>query len=715
MYIHAVMTAALAFSVFDHDIPSQWKGQFNDATLIRNYIDFIHYNDLAKSPCLNLHFCLIDMSRNAKKYFAHCGIFDKEFGDTDPRIMHRVYHAPCGKIHVQSTTEMPVQYLWVIKAIKDFVVNTTVLKIDIPYETLDCTHNYLHIFDKSKTKTEDIARLCGRSFGKIFYSNTSLVHVIFALKYARYDTDTMLSILYQIHSELRIQVTKNLDLSTSLFEGKLLLLKRDNTCFHVYHYNTYIWNQVRVSNITHTEEKVLIYDGPNSKSKLLLELPRLHAEIKTMESSLWPSLSIVSIYIMQKSFVACTKSQHPIHISVHSKRHIAPEIVHQVPSTDMIVLEEDYEAETKNVLKIIKIQGPMHKFIKIKMSRFIYTGSTEATCYFGGIVMKSVQEETIGPLCGDVGRRIFEDKRLDGLSLSSHTLDIFVFLYSRQNMRMRFSMIISSDECERLPNIVRTDYIGKNVYGRMITNKWGEDKLFVGPFTSKRCAKLQYFIHTLLQSNNHLKLSIINFDNGRRIGEFKMVSGTVPCHVISKYPAYRVKYFRHNRMSAGNYTMYNLPCPNEKNHTLKISSFSERHSLEENVILDGTLCPNQTFHRDSFEFFNLQVDLHHELGCAPMNDGVVEFTFRYLGEVCAKEQMHKVNNISSHLFSSPSYLLNITRYSDMIPIGGIRIRDKCSLTECLLSSGLYSRRFVPYIAIEQINIKVSKYPKQPLK
>ena len=47
------------------------------------------------------------------------------------------------------------------------------------------------------------------------------------------------------------------------------------------------------------------------------------------------------------------------------------------------------------------------------MKRFVYTGNTEAGCYLGGIVILNDEWPPIGPLCGEVGRLIFEDKRLE--------------------------------------------------------------------------------------------------------------------------------------------------------------------------------------------------------------------------------------------------------------------------------------------------------------
>ena len=59
-YIHIVKATAIAFSVYYHDIPLDIKGlsnNNNDASLIRSYIDFFQYKQLAKKPCSNILKC----------------------------------------------------------------------------------------------------------------------------------------------------------------------------------------------------------------------------------------------------------------------------------------------------------------------------------------------------------------------------------------------------------------------------------------------------------------------------------------------------------------------------------------------------------------------------------------------------------------------------------------------------------------------------------
>ena len=98
-----------------------------------------------------------------RKYSASCGIHDEQLGgETNGGTMS----APCGKIHVQSATEVPLLYTWIIQVWKDFEINTTVLELDVPFESLNCVHNYLRVYDNSSAQTKDIAKLCGRALGE---------------------------------------------------------------------------------------------------------------------------------------------------------------------------------------------------------------------------------------------------------------------------------------------------------------------------------------------------------------------------------------------------------------------------------------------------------------------------------------------------------------------------------------------------------------------
>ena len=190
MYIHTVKATVIAFSVYHHDVLLHSKGSSNnnDATLIRSYIDSLQYRGLIKKPCLNLQLCLLGLFLNVKEYSSSCGMHGELH---NVAVRNETLRALCGKMHIESVTEMPVHHKWIIDVSDYFIINTTVMKIDIPYETLNCSHNFLHIYDESRVEMKYIARLCGRAVGKIFYSTTSSVHIEFTVKYSNHNSDTL--------------------------------------------------------------------------------------------------------------------------------------------------------------------------------------------------------------------------------------------------------------------------------------------------------------------------------------------------------------------------------------------------------------------------------------------------------------------------------------------------------------------------------------------
>ena len=181
MYIHVVEATAIPFSVYYYDILWDINRPSNnvndDAALIRSYINVLLHRKLDKKCDFSLQICLLGMFLNAKKNLANCGMYDRLLNNTETGILF----APCGSIYIRSLKEIPVLYTWIIKVWNNFKINTTIVQIDIPYETLTCSYNYLCMYDQSTSNTQEIFRLCGRAFGKIFFSISSLVHITLAL------------------------------------------------------------------------------------------------------------------------------------------------------------------------------------------------------------------------------------------------------------------------------------------------------------------------------------------------------------------------------------------------------------------------------------------------------------------------------------------------------------------------------------------------------
>ena len=354
--------------------------------------------------------------------------------------------------------------------------------------------------------------------------------------------------MYQVHSKLRIQATvlhdKQEALENKTYNVQTFLMKTDKASIDIYYYNTYIWNQmsIAIQNMNCSEEKALIYDGPSRKSKLLGELQNTHVGTCTFISS----LSIISIYFIDSYFSKC------MDISVSTVKRLLTGQLVNISATETMSMKLHNEIQTENVHRQFQIQVPLGEFINIKMNRFVYTGNTEAGCYLGGIVILPADYShigplptleplsynrslpPIGPLCGQVGRLIFEDSRLDGLTLGSHKADVIIFLYSGQISRLELDIIFSRDKCEGIPNVL--DYMVSYtiVHGlwRIHSGKYGtvtrfsnrDNDIWLGlpRAETPACVKMQNFIDSVFSKSFIHATSWIRFQDGTSLSRYSV-------------------------------------------------------------------------------------------------------------------------------------------------------------------------------------------------
>ena len=617
-------------------------------------IDSIQYKKLFEKPCLNFYICLFGMFLNVKNYAVSCGVYDN--GNIKGNTESGILRAPCGTIHIEHATEVPVDYTWSIHVPKHLKINTTVLKIDLPYETLNCFYNYLHIINihaKYKTRVEDNARLCGQAWGKIFYSNTAFIRITLALKYARYGT--VLSLLYQVHSNLRILLTqfkeKMLHKESGLYYNvQQLCVMTDNKRMDIYFYNTYIWNKIFIVMQKNRcpGNRALVYDGPNSRSKLLGESQQSHDGRDTFTSS----LSIISIYLLDSPTPTC------FNISVYVHR-FKPHPTRQYHAFETS-LRLRYELGAENIYDHIRIRVPIPNFINIKMNRFVYTGNTEASCYLGGIIIFNDKWwPPIGPLCGEVGRLIFEDKSLDGVTLNSNNTNLIIFLYSGQISKLLLEIIFSSDKCQGMYNIRDYHYSDKHAEhgmfkispfsGKFLRAFFGTDCRLTLYETCQKCLKIQTFIDSFVTNTRVTHKTIfLRKDLFHRVkAVIKMVRHEGPCSTFNASP-YIISFKDRFKVRL-----------NAKNVTYISKSFSLNY---DDVYTITTL---------------------HDITCAPMYDGVSEIIFQIREEHCPK---------ITFPISKQFYVARSTT-------------PKCSSTTVGLSDGIYAKSFTSSEGY-QMNIQV---------
>ena len=603
------------------------------------------------------------MFRHVKNYSVSCGVYDNEnlLGNTASGILR----APCGKIHIQHATEVPVNYTWIIQVAKNLKINTTVLKIDVPYETLNCSYNYLHIInihENYKAWVEGNARLCGRAFGKIFYSNTSTIRITLVLRYVKYNT--VLSLLYQVHSNLRILFAEyqgnisrldSIPESGSDYDVQQLFVMTDNNIMDIYYYNIYILNKLSIvmQNNKCSENRALVYDGPNSRSKLLGESQKKSEGRDTFNSS----LSIISIYLLGSPLPTCFN----ITAYIYSVKQQA---TRQYQEAFKTTFNRSYGLEGENIFEHIEISVPIPYFINIKMNRFIYTGNTEAACYLGGIVILNDNWPPIGPLCGEVGRLIFEDKRLDGVTLNSNKASLIIFLYSGQNSKLLLDIIFSSDKCQGIQNI--RDYYP-------VHHKYAEREMQRGMFTIFSKSFPSHTSYTLyLDETDQKCLKMQNFIDSFITNTRIITTGLMIIRGLHHRVNTGIKMVRHEG-----------PCSDFTVSPYIITWLAYAVAPQQLSTMNATYISKSLFLTHSIYY----IDTLHDIICAPLYDGVSEIIFEILEERCSEIAFPKLQDNESFeplIFATP----------------------KCSSTAIDFSDGIHGRAFT-WIYGYQMNIQVS--------
>ena len=314
------------------------------------------------------------------------------------------------------------------------------------------------------------------------------------------------------------------------------------------------------------------------------------------------------------------------------------------------------------------------------MNRFEYIGNTEAGCYLGGIVIRSNNAwPPIGPLCGEVGRLIFEDKRLDGVTLSSHKASLIIFLYSGQNSKLLLDITFSSDQCQGIQNIrdynpVHDPYEARRIprglfriglhpesHRKPLAPSLIETRYSVGLWSTgnvHKCLKMQNFIDSFvtnsrtINTNFELYCSIFNLVNA----EIKMVRHEGPCRISNAVP-----YIISLKLET-------------KSDSVTINTTNTTYISKPSLLIDDSAFTVTTL---------------HDITCATVYDGVSEIIFHLLEKRCSEDvlSIHHSANISF----IPDYAT---------------AKAKCSSATVGLSDGVYGKRFL-WTYLNQVHIQVS--------
>ena len=658
MYIHAKFMVSVAFNIYWHDV-QHIVGPPN-TEWIKPYLDLIQYNGLVRTPYVTYSFVLHRMLINCKKYLSSCATDDVQ---RSYFLQGGIMSAPCGRLSVSNDVNTPLSYSWKIRVRDSFKINVTVHKIAIPHEKfITCVKNYLLIYESTH---QNIAKLCGRATKKIFYSNSSLINLDFVVMYLKNDDDhddTVLYVVYQVLSKATLLAARfsarsrhprlnDVDVQQFIAVASDLQVK-------VLYYNTYVWKRFQImiyqKNCSSVVSKVFVYDGPSRKSKLLRETTSQEVATPVAIKS---SLSIIAVHFLDAVYDTSSVcfNTSVLSIDIDMKNNLLPV---KLGLGKRKLLGMRLSATEENVLRVISIQALPDNFINIKMSKFLYTGNTEAGCYLGGIFIYLYDRPGIGPLCGEVGRTIFEDGRLDGLTLGSRRAFLIIFLFSGENSRISGDFILSVDECEGIPNPCDVLLLKRRLIGQHIDLEYMGPKNLMMRVKAREsmCFKMQFFFDTAARKDCQI---IISHSTSAKLyrGDIKMVTAIPQDPVL---------------------------CPSSPYYIITNSKVDLDYQTQFKDIASFTSVPSQnaTLATESLTFEVLAMIVSHRVDCAPKYDGVADIRVQYdnnsAHETCSGKKIHPYHAITEgHL---PFFRL--------IELG------ICSFVTNVLSYGVYLKSFL---------------------
>ena len=438
MFIHVLISVSVEFTVLWHDLDLTHQNYLERNASIDlhiQYVNLILYEQLSHlKTWMTLSETLSHLDRKSQSHREMCLLIQN--GMRMPHLLK----SPCGQIMIGNEQLLPQHYGWDIQVWQDHLVNVTVFELNIPFDGFHCISNFLLLTEHSGGSIRQIARSCGKIQQKIFYSRSNSVKVVLEVNYVRENISRILHYQYEamaqeVLSYVKIQpkekVTKNLELQLLHFVG--------HVHGFVFFYNTNITMQVLViqqSLVERADCEAMIYDGPSSKSQLLAGTIDNQGRLEYKSS-----LFCIAVYF--KDFTASNTKEDCINVSTIQHRNMKTNRYLLNTSQDMN-LTLMLEAATKNIGHnlVFKVRK---RYVKIQLEAFDYIGSTEAGCYFGGIVFISHNtDRASGPFCGEFGMSLLSYK---GLTFGSCIVTMAVYLFAHGSPRMFLRIRVHNEQC----------------------------------------------------------------------------------------------------------------------------------------------------------------------------------------------------------------------------------------------------------------------------
>ena len=179
--------------------------------------------------------------------------------------------APCGSVLLYTPYSTPVTYAWIIRVNQQYRINSTFVQLDMIYNDPLCQYSYVQLLDY--VHKHRLAKLCGRSHMKVFYSEAFSVNLTAKIVHLNKTLSQILHYEYQIYSRssvsdivVRVEDSEAPPLYNRIVMSALLRRIRIKTVSLRYQILHQIIMTYLPVNCTWTRQMVYVYDGPDSRS-----------------------------------------------------------------------------------------------------------------------------------------------------------------------------------------------------------------------------------------------------------------------------------------------------------------------------------------------------------------------------------------------------------------------------------------------------------------
>ena len=356
--------------------------------------------------------------------------------------------APCGTIQLFRPAMLPIIFKWKIVMHDSYIVNSTFIMVNIIHNDVRCDHNSVKLSEDGGIVNNDIAKLCGRSQGKVFYSRGQSVILIANLSHLNGPIAKLLHYQYQAcsilivkdirmsHSRERFVLTIN-SLQALVYNSQVT-----TTVISLEEWSMHIKLNYQPKSCSWTNKKIYVYDGPNSGSPLLVSIDKQNRNTRKSVKSSLLHLTIVTMNMHGN----CFETEY-----LFERREFKAKILSV--TNDELQLPFYFGAQEGNVFEVFTVKVSPHLSINVRLNNYSYTGSTEYNCLHGQIMLADAARRKYGPYCGVFGNKLVEDELLDGITFVNHNVTIIIVIQAQSSVTMSGEFVFSSSKCEGIVNI----------------------------------------------------------------------------------------------------------------------------------------------------------------------------------------------------------------------------------------------------------------------